>query len=1499
MKATNLPFCHRSFFLITTTIAFLLLCLLPAPAPAQLGQETVERFIYAIYKNDTNTAMKMLESNTNLVYARENSTLPLLQAAAMGNAPFVKRILELGADIEAEGDVWNSSGFRMTALDEATQHRQLEVCKLLLEAGANPNHRGSQSTTLHLAFENYFYNSAFSTNRNAIATALLEYGADPFAQAGYNKTTPFELAINRSDGRLVPMMLDTDRKIKSAVKKSSRVLPRSNTTSAKEKVAQLLAARGTAMLSAAAQRGELEAVQALLNAGVSAKTNAPGGMPVMQVFAVAEVPAVKAYAGAIAQWQQSSNELNRYGTNASPWFLASARSREAEQAARVQASDPERWRQIRELLLKNGADYDVFAATARGDTTQAAQLLAADKNVAQSRDRDGGTPLHWAVLNDQLPLTSFWLQAGASPAATNFAGQTPLHIAATKGLVEHVKVLLAANAPLGIRDTNGWTPLDTAIHAQQSDCIHLLMAKAPAAEHPERGLATTLHKAAAAGDVAALAVLTETETNLEARNELGLTPLHVAGQAGQLGAAAFLIDQGADVNARDPDGNTVLHQILLSRTHWVKGRPSDTWVVERRKKNPSQEKFWRVYNTPSGYTSPRELAASVAFFLACGADTAATNHAGQTILQLVTADSTMLWDYDRDAILPLLQQSGNGLNERDADGNTALHRASMAYNDNSCEKVPALIASGADINATNFQGRTPLHVAVEKIGMWPSNPGGPSNAILTLIAAKANVNAQDNEGMTPLHVLALADSMFRPNAAQALLDAGANPNLRDKHGRTPAHLFLSGEWPWSEAAQGVEMLVKAGADLSAKDDQGKTPLHYLASLGSQSPMFFIGGIGDTFIAAKVDLNACDNNGNTPLQLAAKTGTRDVFDWLAKHGASLDATNNLGETPRAVAAGNTTAFSRFGPPNSETDIFEAVRQGQIENLTKLIKADPKLVNITNQFGQTPLSLAASYGKSNVVEFLTQHGAEWDIVSAVRVGRTDVVRNIIAQEPSSITNRYVGGATLLHLAASRDQEAVAQVLVSAGADVTAQNSAGNSPLGAALSSQNTNMANFLVAHGASENIFDATLLGHLEKVSTLIALDKSQIYATNKFHIPLTAIAVAAGHADVLKLLLDKDAPANPATGGPLLHLAASFNQSNTVAVLIRHGAKVDAMDQNGFTPLHLAAIQGSTEVAELLLKNNADPNAPVTSSSTESGQRVMPGMMGSRRTAGDTPLHLAALAGQTNIIDLLLKSGASVNATNLDGMTPLDLTRQSGLSPSLFLLQRQFSIFGMLGLSQPTVSRPLMSPSATQAAISLLERAGGKHGERNRPNGMAPFNPPAAMRAPPTSVFADGQEYHDQGCTDYNSHNFTNALADFRKSCELGSDIQDYSYYRVWILRSRLGETAAATQELAAYLKQRKAHQPPDWPFQIGRFLTGQLPEGDFIKVADNSNDQTSREQHCEAYFYAGLKRLIENDKTTAGDYLNKCLATKVETFYEYQSAKADLQLLAAPAPSSQ
>jgi len=595
--------------------------------------------------------------------------------------------------------------------------------------------------------------------------------------------------------------------------------------------------------------------------------------------------------------------------------------------------------------------------------------------------------------------------------------------------------------------------------------------------------------------------------------------------------------------------------------------------------------------------------------------------------------------------------------------------------------------------------------------------------VAELLIRGDNLNARDNQGLSALHVSAVSHQVA---AIKALLAAGADPNIKDNQGRTAAHLLLDEKWPWEGVVDALSALVKGGADLSVSDNNGKTPLHYLAAAGSQSPFFFMSGITDIFESSKMDIEAKDFDGNTPLLIAIKTGTTDVFGWLIKKGANLDSTNNAGESARVLAARNQSPFTRPDERSVETDIFQAVHEGNVDAAARLIKADPQLVNQTNQFQQTPLRTAVIQHQTNMISFLESHAAKWDEGSAVLAGRADVLKTIIQQTPSAVSTK-VQGKGLAHIAAANGDVDMLNVLIAASADLQAKDRWGLSPLGYALINNHQDVQALLLRHGAKENIFDAVYADDLKTATVLLARDTSLAVSTDTEKISVVDIAAAAGHTDILKLLLITGAPLNAATRtnhpNPV-HLAAFYDQVEALELLIRAGGKVDQVDQLGFSPLHWAAVGGATNAAAWLIEHRADVNQIIAEGEQNQINFIM---MGPNRgiITGDTPLHFAAQLGEPNMVQLLLKSGAAVNAVNQMQQTPLDLadSMQAMNSIGMRIVQwGMLNVLGPLGFDQPMQNRFRFNREGMNSAATLLKTAGGRHSENQPRFGAFPRHP---------------------------------------------------------------------------------------------------------------------------------------------------------------------------------
>ncbi len=101
-----------------------------------------------------------------------------------------------------------------------------------------------------------------------------------------------------------------------------------------------------------------------------------------------------------------------------------------------------------------------------------------------------------------------------------------------------------------------------------------------------------------------------------------------------------------------------------------------------------------------------------------------------------------------------------------------------AIDDDDVEVIKRAIEAGADVNAKNDDGRTPLHLAAY---------GNSKKIMDTLIAAGADVNAKDNHGDTPLYGAVRSNSK---ESMDALLAAGVDVNSRDNNGLTPLNLAV-------------------------------------------------------------------------------------------------------------------------------------------------------------------------------------------------------------------------------------------------------------------------------------------------------------------------------------------------------------------------------------------------------------------------------------------------------------------------------------------------------------------------------------------------------------------------------------------------------------------------------------------------------------------------------------------------------------------------------------
>ncbi len=819
----------------------------------------------------------------------------------------------------------------------------------------------------------------------------------------------------------------------------------------------------------------------------------------------------------------------------------------------------------------------LYAAARSGRVDQALALLEAGADpraLPPSGDRDQRSlPVLAAVLPD-LRLLRALIGSGVDINAAH-AGMTPL-LAATRdswhGRPEAVMTLLANGADPRAGDADGNTPLHHAARSSDPGVAALLRDAAAELDVLNADAVAPLGMACAAGNWRLARFLLERGAKPE---PAGATPALLAAAGSEEDDAAgvqLLLKYKARVNARDAQGRSALHEAALAGNDEALGAlllaGAEVDARDTAGRTPLLDAVRGVHPL------------TVEALLAAGADVAAVDEPGRGALALAC-----MADAPSAELVQRLLAVGADPALAGRDGKRAVDLAaeagrwSLVAALDPAYPLPSRVAEEPD--SAPPPDRTPVSLLREGLLrppytgletllrlLTPAELGGllldpeaqaPIARIGWLLDHGADPDARDGLADNAAFALLARGPVALP-ALQALLRRGGSPAgagglsrflsacvADDQAGRVLEHCALdllergadwlapsaAGDPPlalavrlgWSQLA---EQLIRSGANLEARDSQGMTALHLAAALGREAVLKLLISRG-----ASPQTRAAD--GQTPLGVALASGRRDLADWLDWRGWPLPLRSlRPTDVPAAALVGDADAVRRLLDLGLPVDAVDAQ-------------------------GCTALLRAAGGGHRSTVDLLLARGAEpgaaahtgaTPLSAAVSMRHGEIADRLLAAG-ADLEQRLPGNVTVLMLAAALGLADVCARLLTAGANVQAQDAQGLTAL-----------------HCAALFGFTAR-----ERPRLMALLDT----------LLLAGVEADAPAGNVTPLLLLLGARAEPGTACDEDVLLTGIER------LLDEDASLDAQDQRGFGPLHLAALHGLLRVTQRLLRAGCDPD----------------------------------------------------------------------------------------------------------------------------------------------------------------------------------------------------------------------------------------------------------------------------------------------------------------------
>ncbi|HEX9091407.1 MAG TPA: ankyrin repeat domain-containing protein [Anaerolineales bacterium] len=162
----------------------------------------------------------------------------------------------------------------------------------------------------------------------------------------------------------------------------------------------------------------------------------------------------------------------------------------------------------------------------------------------------------------------------------------------------------------------------------------------------------------------------------------------------------------------------------------------------------------------------------------------------------------------------------------------------------------------------------------------------------------------------------------------------------------------------------------------------------------------------------------------------------------------------------------------GPSQEIIDQFVGNAHGNLAMVKELYEKYPSMINASASWTESAIQAAAQTGQVEIVNFLLEHGAEYDICSAAMLGALDCIEDFLKEDPNRVSARGAHGIPLLYFPVIHGHTRVAQYLLEQGADPNAASPDGITPLHGAVMFNRPKMASWLLDHGANPNpIYDS--------------------------------------------------------------------------------------------------------------------------------------------------------------------------------------------------------------------------------------------------------------------------------------------------------------------------------------------------------------------------------------------------------------------------------------------